>query len=91
MVGGYAVAVLGFGISHHYYVQYTIQQIWAWDVMVGVLKAFVFGAIIALVSCYKGFQAGEGAEGVGRAATESVVVSFMSILIANFFLTLMMG
>ncbi|MBM4082642.1 MAG: ABC transporter permease, partial [Planctomycetes bacterium] len=52
---------------------------------------FVFGAIIALVSCYKGFQAGEGAEGVGRAATESVVVSFMSILIANFFLTLMMG
>jgi phospholipid/cholesterol/gamma-HCH transport system permease protein len=91
MIGGYGVAVWGFGISHHYYIYHTLRQIWAADVMTGVLKGFMFGMVIALVSCFKGFQCREGAEGVGRAATESVVVSFITILVVNFFLTLMLG
>lgn len=58
------------------------------DVTIGLIKAFMYGGIVALVGCYKGMTCGEGAEGVGRATTESVVYSSISILIANFFLTL---
>ena len=54
----------------------------------GLIKALVYGAIIALVSCYKGMTCGQGAEGVGRATTEAVVYSAITILISNFFLTL---
>ena len=58
------------------------------DVMIGVIKAFIYGGIVALVGCYKGMTCGDGAEGVGRATTESVVYSSITILILNFFLTL---
>ena len=61
----------------------------AFAVMAGVAKAFVFGAIIALVACYKGFHSREGAEGVGRATYESVVTASISILVSNFFLTIL--
>lgn len=57
-------------------------------VLTGLIKAVIYGAIIALISCYKGMTCGEGAEGVGRATTEAVVYSSISILISNFFLTL---
>ena len=48
----------------------------------------VVAAVLALISCYKGMNCREGAEGVGRATTEAVVYSSITILISNFFLTL---
>jgi len=64
--------------------RYTLpQQMW-----MGIIKAFVFAAIVALIGCYKGMNCREGAEGVGRATTEAVVYSCITILISNFFLTL---
>jgi len=57
----------------------------------GLSKGLFFGAMISLVACYKGMNCGEGAEGVGRATTEAVVWSSISILISNFFLTLLLG
>jgi phospholipid/cholesterol/gamma-HCH transport system permease protein len=60
----------------------------AQDVIMGTIKAFIFGGLIAIVCCYKGMSCGEGAEGVGKATTEAVVGSSISILISNFFLTL---
>jgi phospholipid/cholesterol/gamma-HCH transport system permease protein len=56
-----------------------------------LIKSFIFGGIIAMISCYKGLTCGEGAEGVGRATTEAVVFSSITILITNFFLTLSLG
>jgi phospholipid/cholesterol/gamma-HCH transport system permease protein len=61
------------------------------SVMTGLIKSIVFGCIISTVSCYKGMNCGEGAEGVGKATTEAVVVASISILISNFFLTLFLG
>jgi phospholipid/cholesterol/gamma-HCH transport system permease protein len=61
------------------------------DVVIGLIKAFVYGGIIALISCYKGLTCRLGAEGVGRATTEAVVYSSIAILITNFFLTLVLG
>jgi phospholipid/cholesterol/gamma-HCH transport system permease protein len=61
------------------------------DMVIGVTKGFVFGGIIAIIGCYKGMNCGEGAEGVGRATTEAVVYSSITILISNFFLTLLLS
>jgi phospholipid/cholesterol/gamma-HCH transport system permease protein len=61
------------------------------DVMIGLIKSFVYGGIIALVGCYKGLTCPVGAEGVGRATTEAVVYSSITILITNFFLTLVLS
>ena len=57
-------------------------------VVMGLAKSVVYGALIALISCYKGLTCGEGAEGVGRATTKAVVYSSIAILVSNFFLTL---
>lgn len=72
-----------------YYVKDALQM---WDVGVGFLKSLVFGGSIGLIACYKGFNTGAGAEGVGRACTESFVVSFIVILATDFFIgTFMSG
>ncbi|MDX1953165.1 MAG: ABC transporter permease [Verrucomicrobiota bacterium] len=60
-------------------------------VAIGLIKAFIFGIIISVVSCYKGMNCREGAEGVGKATTEAVVTTSISILISNFFLTLFLN
>ncbi len=86
VLGGYAVVVWIYGGSAHDYWFYSQRSIETFDVLAGVSKSFLFGAVIALVSCYKGFNCKPGAEGVGRAATESFVLSFISILIINFFM-----
>jgi phospholipid/cholesterol/gamma-HCH transport system permease protein len=61
------------------------------DVTIGLIKAIIFGGMVALIGCYKGMNCGEGAEGVGRATTEAVVYSSITILISNFFLTIVLG
>jgi phospholipid/cholesterol/gamma-HCH transport system permease protein len=61
------------------------------DMMTGLIKSFLFGAIIAVVACYKGLTCPQGAEGVGHATTEAVVYSSISILITNFFLTMLLN
>jgi phospholipid/cholesterol/gamma-HCH transport system permease protein len=53
----------------------------------GLEKAAVFGAILTSIGCYKGFFAGGGAKGVGRATTEAVVISLVAILVADYFLS----
>ncbi|MBM4320889.1 MAG: ABC transporter permease, partial [Deltaproteobacteria bacterium] len=56
----------------------------------GIIKAAVFGVIVALIGCYKGYNAKGGAKGVGEATTEAVVASSISVLISDYFLTAMM-
>ncbi|NOZ20770.1 MAG: ABC transporter permease [Planctomycetes bacterium] len=88
MLGGYLVAVKVYGVDAHYYIEHTRYNVTAYAVMTGVIKSFVFGAIIAMVACHKGFHSKGGAEGVGRATCESVVAACITVLISNFFLTL---
>ncbi|HEY3309048.1 MAG TPA: ABC transporter permease [Desulfuromonadaceae bacterium] len=57
------------------------------EIMVGLTKSFVFGGIIATVCCYVGFNTKGGARGIGISTTRSVVLSFMLILVADYFLT----
>ena len=60
------------------------------DITSGLIKACVFGGILTMVGCYKGFYAAGGARGVGLATTQSVVVSSVLILVSDYFLTAMM-
>lgn len=78
-----AVGLKGIPSSPYwYYIQYSIET---WDLMVGFIKSLFFGGAIGLIACYKGFHCRTGAEGVGRACTESFVISFIVILITDFF------
>ena len=87
----YVVCVQMLGIDPAFLWQNTLHFTHDVDVVIGVSKAFVYGGIIGLIGCYKGLTCGLGAEGVGRATTEAVVYSSITILITNFFLTLIMG
>jgi phospholipid/cholesterol/gamma-HCH transport system permease protein len=62
-----------------------------WDLVTSLIKAMFFGAAIALVSCHRGFHSKPGAEGVGRAATQAFVVSFIVILILDLLLGLFLN
>lgn len=84
-VAGWIVAVVVKGIPsspYWYYIDYAIET---WDVSVGFVKSLIFGGLIGLISCYKGFYCRTGAAGVGQACTESFVTSFITILITDFF------
>jgi len=87
IIGGYFVAVNVLGTSSTIYVNRTLQYLEFSDVTIGLLKASVFGMIIALIGCQMGFFTSGGAEGVGRATTKAVVVASILILISNYFLT----
>lgn len=84
--GGYFVTVRGFGVSGSNYQEFATLYVEPYDLMTGVIKATVFGLMIGLISCYKGFTCGSGAKGVGRAATDAFVASFVAIIVSNLFL-----
>ncbi|MBI5408475.1 MAG: ABC transporter permease [Nitrospirae bacterium] len=87
IMGGYFVTVILLGASSKAYLRATWDFLKQQDIYNGLTKACFFGAAFALISCYKGFYAKGGAEGVGRATTGAVVVSSMTILISDYFLS----
>ena len=84
IIGGYFVSVIQLGINSRAYWNFSANGVELWDICIGVIKGFFFGAAIAVISCYKGFTCKEGAQGVGRACTEAFVTSFISILALDF-------
>jgi len=85
-LAGEWVAVTLKGVPEEPYQYYTKDALQMWDLMVGFVKSVVFGGIIGLVACYKGFNCRAGAQGVGRACTESFVTIFIVILVTDFFI-----
>ena len=86
IVGGYLVTVYGFNVNAREYWEFSARFVDAWDLFTGLFKATIFGLCIGLISTYKGFTCQPGAAGVGRATTDAFVISFIAIIIANFFL-----
>lgn len=87
ILGGYFISVNVLGANPISYIRRTEQYLEFNDIYSGLLKACVFGMIIALIACYQGFYTKGGAEGVGRATTKAVVISSMLILIFDYILT----
>jgi phospholipid/cholesterol/gamma-HCH transport system permease protein len=90
IVGGYFYSVIILGIDHAAYQNNSRDFVSGFDFFSGVFKSFFFGAIIAVVSCYRGFNCQPGAEGVGRAATASFVYSFVLILAIDLVLNILL-
>jgi len=87
ILGSYLICVLKLGITSSMYMNITFNALFYKDLFTGLFKAWIFGMVIALVSCYEGFNVEGGAVGVGRATTRSVVITFILIIAADCFFT----
>lgn len=90
IVGGYVVGVGLIGIDYGPFTRRINDIVTPWDIVAGAIKAGVFGLMLAFIGCYKGFYASGGAKGVGEATTSAVVTSSITILIIDYFLTVLM-
>jgi phospholipid/cholesterol/gamma-HCH transport system permease protein len=88
-MGGLIMAVTTLNQPAVFYMQHVIKALSLHDIMSGLGKTVVFALLIAFIACYKGLTATGGADGVGRATTETVVASSLTVLISDFFLTKM--
>jgi phospholipid/cholesterol/gamma-HCH transport system permease protein len=86
IAGGWVIAVTDIGQTTSFYMQQVRQACYISDLFRGVGKAPVFAFFIAIISCYNGLNATGGAEGVGRATRNTVVVTSICIFVSNFFL-----
>jgi phospholipid/cholesterol/gamma-HCH transport system permease protein len=90
IIGGYIVGVKLLGINEGSFMSRMEKVVGFDDIFNGLIKSAVFGIILSVICCYKGFYTHGGAAGVGRATTEAVVASSLSILVADYVLTSLM-
>ena len=89
-LGGAFISNLYYNVSFESFFDSFISFLDTFDILSNVIKAVIFGLLIALISCYYGLRTSGGSEEVGKSTTSTVVVSFMIILISNFFITRIM-
>jgi phospholipid/cholesterol/gamma-HCH transport system permease protein len=87
ILGGLVIAVLQLKLTAGLYLNDALSALTLDDVLSGVGKSFFFAYFIALVGCYNGLNAQGGADGVGRATTNTVVLASILVLVSDFFLT----
>jgi phospholipid/cholesterol/gamma-HCH transport system permease protein len=87
VLGGYLVSIFKLGFGPVEYINRTLQYLEVQDVVSGLVKAAVFGFIVALMGCYQGYRSRGGAQGVGAATTKAVVSASILILTANYAVT----
>lgn len=87
LVGGYGMAFLTLRVSAVQFWTQAVDSLAAGDVVMGMAKPLVFGIIIATIGCYQGLRVRGGTQGVGRATTTAVVISSVSVLVVDLFLT----
>ncbi|MGH6933035.1 MAG: MlaE family ABC transporter permease, partial [Dongiaceae bacterium] len=85
--GGYLVSIYKLGFNPSIYVHNTVEFVETLDVVSGLVKAAVFGFLVALMGCYHGYHSRGGAQGVGMATTNAVVSASVLILIFNYVIT----
>jgi phospholipid/cholesterol/gamma-HCH transport system permease protein len=90
IIGGYFVGVHVLHINEGDFMKNITKMVETDDLYNGLIKAACFGLILSVIGCYKGFNTRGGAEGVGRATTEAVVLSSVTILVSDYFLTAIM-
>ncbi len=87
VMGGFVVGTGSLDFNPGVYIKNTVDFLEADDVISGLIKAAVFGFIIAIMGCFHGFNSKGGAQGVGRATTNAVVTASIPILAANYVMT----
>jgi phospholipid/cholesterol/gamma-HCH transport system permease protein len=91
VMGGALICTRVYHIEAHHYWTHARDLIGMWDLTTGLVKPMFFGAAISIISCHRGFNSSAGAEGVGRAATQAFVSSFIVILALDFFLAMFLN
>lgn len=86
--GGYLISVYYFGMSPITYLDPIPTHVKYFDLIIGVVKGFIFGILILTIACFKGLRTSGGAAGVGKTTTNAVVITYCAILLSNFFLTM---
>jgi len=87
VIGSYVVGIYLLGINEGPFMYRLYYYVDAKDIWGGLIKAAIFGFLVAGISCYMGYRTKGGAEGVGRATTRAVVYSAVTILVVDYFLT----
>jgi phospholipid/cholesterol/gamma-HCH transport system permease protein len=87
LFGGMVMAVSEIGQSRAYFVSHVLLALTIHDVTSGIGKTFFFAFFIGIIACYNGLAATGGADGVGRATTNTVVVASIAVIVSDFFLT----
>jgi len=90
IMGGYYVGVKLLHINQTFFMTNMLDFTEIYDLLSGLIKSVFFAMLIVTISCYKGFTTEHGAEGVGKATTQAVVFSCISILISDFFLSIIL-
>jgi len=88
IIGCYILGLIMFRVDTSVFIAQLQWLVWVSDIQKGLFKAVVFGFIISTIACYKGYYARGGAKGVGEATTQAVVSSLLTILIVDFFISL---
>jgi phospholipid/cholesterol/gamma-HCH transport system permease protein len=89
VIGSTVICLKVFHIDPYHYWRHTANFVQLWDLFVGLGKSVLFGGVLSLICCHRGFHSRPGAEGVGRSATEGFVLSFVAILVIDFILALL--
>jgi phospholipid/cholesterol/gamma-HCH transport system permease protein len=87
MVGAYIVAVVMMNVDSGQFVENFKWFVDPIDIWQGLIKSVVFGMMVTLIGCYQGYNASGGGKGVGQATTRAVVVSSVTILVLDYFLS----
>jgi phospholipid/cholesterol/gamma-HCH transport system permease protein len=88
LIGSSLICLQVYNIDSYHYWRHTREFVKLWDITIGLMKAVVFGGVLSLIACHRGFHSRAGAEGVGRAATEAFVIAFVAILMIDFVLAM---
>jgi len=90
VVGGAFYSITLLDVDYYHYWVHSKNFVNNFDLFIGVFKSLFFGAAIGLIACHRGFNCDPGAEGVGRAATRAFVFSFVTILLLDLFLGILL-
>lgn len=85
--GGLLMAVTEIGQSRVFYVTHAVDALDLQDIASGIGKSFFFAFAIGIIACHNGIRAKGGADGVGKATTNTVVAASIAVIILDFFLT----
>lgn len=91
IAASYLICVVYFEIPSAAFEKHLLHHTELEDILIGMIKGFVFGFLIVMISCHQGLNAKDGAVGVGKGTKEAVVISSLALLIVNFFLTILLN
>jgi phospholipid/cholesterol/gamma-HCH transport system permease protein len=87
-LGGYLMGIFVSDIPPGPFIEHTRTMVETQDVTHGLFKSIIFGGVVAVITCYRGYAAAGGAKGVGEGTTRAVVMSSIAILVFDYALTL---